>query len=183
MEQTHKGKNKVRSWERIDDHTLIKETDKSIFRYGGATIPMPMHSFFAANEMNYGDTRYITIRYDGRSYQGRLEKEQLYLGRVRIFWDKDLKEVFHTLLKDHESLPLLVITRQDKSTYTFEIKFAPKIKKFHIVLEEVVEYGADIEAFNEKEARKKAEALYKSGMLPMTGKNLESLNIITKDED
>ncbi|WP_297015109.1 hypothetical protein [uncultured Dialister sp.] len=166
----------------MDDHTLAKETDKSVFRYGGATVPMQMHSFFAADEMNLGDSRYITIRYDGRSYQGRLEKEQLYMGRVRIFWEKDLKEVFRELLKGHESFPLLVITRQNKDTYAFEIKFPAEIKRFHVVLEETVTYEADIETVSENEARKKAENLYKQGKLGMTSKAIKSLKLITEDK-
>ncbi|WP_297019789.1 hypothetical protein [uncultured Dialister sp.] len=178
MGQTRKDKNKVRSWELMDDHTLTKKTDKSVFRYGGATVPMQMHSFFAADDMNLGDSRYITIRYDGHSYQGRLEKEQLYMGRVRIFWDKDLKEVFGELLKDHESFPLLVITRQDKDTYAFEMRFATEPKEFHIILEETVTYGADIEAFSEKEAKEKVEKLYKQGKLGITCKAIKSLKLI-----
>lgn len=182
MGQTRKDKNKVRSWELMDDHTLTKKTDKSVFRYGGATVPMQMHSFFAADDMNLGDSRYITIRYDGHSYLGRLEKEQLYMGRVRIFWDKDLQEVFGELLKGHKKFPLLVIGRQDKNTYTFEMKFAAEIKRFHAVLEEAVTYEADIEAVSEKEAREKAEKLYKQGRLGMTSKAIKSLKLIVGDK-
>lgn len=104
------------------------------------------------------------------------------MGRVRIFWDKDLKEVFGELLKDHESFPLLVIGRQDKNTYTFEMKFAAEIKRFHAVLEEAVTYEADIEAVSEKEAREKAEKLYKQGRLGMTSKAIKSLKLIVGDK-
>lgn len=49
-----KEKTKVRSWELIDDKTLVKKTDKFFFKYAGATIPGPMHDFFDAESMRNG---------------------------------------------------------------------------------------------------------------------------------
>ena len=50
-----KEKTKVRSWELIDDKTLVKKTDRSFFKYAGATIPRPMHKFFDAESMRNGE--------------------------------------------------------------------------------------------------------------------------------
>lgn len=69
--------NKVRSWERLNDLTLLKKTDKSIFRYGGATIPQSMHGFFSAASMINEERREIQIRYDGRLYEAHLKKRGL----------------------------------------------------------------------------------------------------------
>ncbi len=118
--------NKVRSWERLNDLTLLKKTDKSIFRYGGATIPQSMHGFFGAASMTNEERREIQIRYDGRLYEAHLKKEALYLGRVRIFWCNELKEVFANVIKDEATddlaYPLLIISKISDSLYEFFLR-------------------------------------------------------------
>ena len=118
--------NKVRSWERLNDSILLKKTDKSIFRYGGATIPQSMHSFFGAASMVNEERREIQIRYDGCLYQAHLKKEALYLGRVRIFWSNELKEVFAEMMKDEviddADYPMLIISKISDSMYEFFLR-------------------------------------------------------------
>lgn len=115
-------KNKVKSWEIINEMTLMKKTDKSIFLYGGATIPMPMHSFFDAGSMVHGERREIQIRYDGCTYEAHLEKENLYLGRVRIFWENKLKEVLAEVIKEKTEFPWMIISKIDTNRYEFFLR-------------------------------------------------------------
>ncbi len=118
--------NKVRSWERLNDLILLKKTDKSIFRYGGATIPQSMHSFFGAASMTNEERRDIQIRYNGRLYEVHLKKEALYLGRVRIFWSNELRAVFSEVVKeeitDDSEYPLLVISKISDTLYEFFLR-------------------------------------------------------------
>lgn len=114
--------NKVRSWERINDLTLLKKTDKSIFTYAGATVPMAMHNFFGAGSMTHGERRDIQVRYDGCLYEAHLEKEMLYLGRVRIFWSNELKEVFAEVMKEEMEFPVLIISKISDSLYEFFLR-------------------------------------------------------------
>ena len=115
-------KTKVRSWEIINDMTLIKKTDKSIFRYAGATIPREMHSFFDAGSMENGERREIHVRYDGCTYEAHLEKENLYLRRVRIFWKNTLKEIFAEVMKEKTSFPWLIISKVGDEVYEFLLR-------------------------------------------------------------
>ena len=118
-------KTKVRSWEIINDMTLMKKTDKSIFRYAGATIPREMHSFFDAGSMENGERREIRVRYDGCTYEAHLEKENLYLGRVRIFWENKLKDVFAEVMRDETTFPWLIISKVGDGEYEFFLKSSP----------------------------------------------------------
>lgn len=116
-----KEKTKVRSWELIDDKTLVKKTDRSFFKYAGATIPGPMHKFFDAESMRNGERWEIRIRYEGSMYDAHLEKESLYLGCVRIFWSKELKSVFLDVIKDNSEFPLLSIVKMAENVYEFQL--------------------------------------------------------------
>lgn len=71
----------------------------------GATIPGPLHKFFDAESMRNGERWEIRIRYEGSMYDAHLEKESLYLGRVRIFWSKELKSVFMDVIKENSEFP------------------------------------------------------------------------------
>lgn len=115
-------KTKVRSWEIINELTLMKKTDKSIFRYAGATIPREMHGFFDACSMENGERRDIQVRYDGCTYEAHLEKENLYLGRVRIFWENKLKDVFAEVMKEETTFPWLIISKVGDGVYEFFLK-------------------------------------------------------------
>lgn len=116
-----KEKTKVRSWELIDDKTLVKKTDISFFKYAGATIPGPMHQFFDAESMRNGERWEIRIRYEGSMYDAHLEKESLYLGRVRIFWSKELKAVLAVEIKENAEFPLLTIVKVSENVYEFRL--------------------------------------------------------------
>lgn len=116
-----KEKTKVRSWELIDDKTLVKKTDKSFFKYAGATIPGPMHGFFDAESMQNGERWEIRIRYEGSLYDAHLEKESLYLGRVRIFWSKELKSVLSDVINVNPEFPVLTIVKMPENVYEFHL--------------------------------------------------------------
>lgn len=116
-----KEKTKVRSWELIDDKTLVKKTDRSFFKYAGATIPGAMHKFFDAESMRNGERGEIRIRYEGSMYDAHLEKESLYLGRVRIFWSKELKSVLADIIKENTEFPVTTILKMDENVYEFKL--------------------------------------------------------------
>lgn len=63
----------------------------------------------------------IRIRYEGSMYDAHLEKESLYLGRVRIFWSKELKRVFLDVIKENSEFPLLSIVKISENVYEFQL--------------------------------------------------------------
>ncbi len=54
-------------------------------------------------------------------YDAHLEKESLYLGRVRIFWSKKLKSVFLDVIKENSEFPLLSIVKMSENVYEFQL--------------------------------------------------------------
>lgn len=89
-----KYENSSKSWEIVDDSTIIKHCDKSIFAYRGATIPRALYSFFGANEIPAGSKRDIHLYYQGTEYSAVLQREKHELARIRIFWHSDLGKEF-----------------------------------------------------------------------------------------
>lgn len=50
-----------------------------------------------------------------------LEKESLYLGRVRIFWSKELKSVLADIIKGNTEFPVMTILKMAENVYEFKL--------------------------------------------------------------
>ena len=82
------------SWEIVDEKTAIKHCDKSFFDHRGTGVPKAIIWFFGAEEMAPGETKIISIVFDGKSYQGRVANDSTNYRRVRIFWSSELADLF-----------------------------------------------------------------------------------------
>lgn len=87
-----KEKTKVRSWELIDDKTLVKKTDISFFKYAGATIPGPMYQFFDAESMRNGERWEIRIRYEGSLYDAQSREGEPVSRTCAYFLEQGIEE-------------------------------------------------------------------------------------------
>ena len=83
------------SWEIIDENTAIKHCDKSFFEHNGSGVPKGITWFFDAEEMEPGETKQITIIYNGQSYPGRVANDSTDRRRVRVFWNTELGTLFN----------------------------------------------------------------------------------------
>ena len=83
------------SWEIIDETTAVKNCDKSFFEHNGSGVPKGISWFFDAEEMEPGETKQITIMYEGSSYVGRIANDSTDRRRVRIFWNTALGNLFN----------------------------------------------------------------------------------------
>ena len=54
-------------------------------------------------------------------YDAHLEKESLYLGRVRIFWRKELKSALADIIKENTEFPVTTILKMDENVYEFKL--------------------------------------------------------------
>ena len=82
------------SWEIIDEITAIKTCDKSFFEHNGSGVPKDICWFFSANQLERGETKRITLQYEGSEYAGRIANESSDRRRMRIFWSTDLGKRF-----------------------------------------------------------------------------------------
>ena len=83
------------SWEIIDENTAIKHCDKSFFEHNGSGVPKGITWFFDAEEMEPGETKQITIMYNGQPYPGRVANDSTDRRRVRVFWNTELGTLFN----------------------------------------------------------------------------------------
>ena len=86
---------KFDSWEIIDENTAIKHCDKSFFEHNGSGVPKGITWFFDAEEMEPGETKQITIMYNGQSYPGRVANDSTDRRRIRVFWNTELGTLFN----------------------------------------------------------------------------------------
>lgn len=83
------------SWEILDENTAIKHCDKSFFEYRGSGVPKGICWFFDADDMELGETKIVTLIYNGAQYQGSVKNESTDRRRVRIFWSTELGNLFN----------------------------------------------------------------------------------------
>ena len=77
------------SWVINDENTAVKHCDKSFFDHRGSGVPQGICWFFNADDMALGETKPITLIYEGKEYQGSI-KNDTDRRRVRIFWNTEL---------------------------------------------------------------------------------------------
>lgn len=104
------------SWEILEENTAIKHCDKSFFDYRGSGVPKSICWFFDAEDMALGETKSITLIYNGQRYQGSVKNESTDRRRVRIFWSAELSNLFNEF-----NIPGAVATFKKISNDTYEV--------------------------------------------------------------
>ncbi len=104
------------SWEIVDETTAIKHCDKSFFEHNGSGVPKGICWFFGADNMESGETKQITLLYQGKQYQGRIANESSDRRRVRLFWNTELGKAFATY-----NVPDATATFKRTANNTYEI--------------------------------------------------------------
>ena len=104
------------SWEIVDENTAIKHCDKSFFEHNGSGVPKGITWFFDAEEMEPGETKQITIMYNGQSYPGRVANDSTDRRRVRVFWNTELGTLFNEF-----NIPNATATFKKIASDTYEV--------------------------------------------------------------
>jgi DNA helicase IV len=74
------------SWEIVDANTAIKTCDKSFFDHNGSGVPRDICWFFASEGMQHGESKSLTLLFDGKHYEGKVACETAGPSRMRITW-------------------------------------------------------------------------------------------------
>lgn len=88
------------SWNIIDANTAVKTCDKSFFEYNGSGIPKEICWFFDADNLKLGETKNVSLVFNGEQYIGRIANESSDRRRVRLFWTSKLGSEFKALRTD-----------------------------------------------------------------------------------
>lgn len=81
------------SWEIIDEKTAIKTCDKSFFDHNGSGVPRDICWFFDSGSMQRGDSRTLTLIFEGKRYDGKVAYEASGHSRMRLTWGSVLGEL------------------------------------------------------------------------------------------
>lgn len=90
----------IYSWEVIDNSTLIKNCDKTVFAYSQTGIPKELKDFFGYFDETGKD---IILIYQNVEYTANLK---IINGRARLTWKKDLKAKFALYDPDVQKIAL-----------------------------------------------------------------------------
>lgn len=82
------------SWEILDERTAIKHCDFSFFNYRESGIPLGVCGFFGAETLEPGETRSLTLIYEGKEYRSVVRNYSTDRRRCQINWYKDLGDRF-----------------------------------------------------------------------------------------
>ncbi len=82
------------SWEIVSENTAIKTCDKSFFDYNGSGVPKEICWFFDAEDIGAGQSKPLTIMYNGNQYTAKLSNDTTDRRRIQIRWNSDLGGFF-----------------------------------------------------------------------------------------
>lgn len=127
------------SWEIISDNIIIKNTDKSVFKYKGSGIPMGIREFFQIQDIKPNEKKTIKLIHDSKEYKAYIHMEKNPLARTRMFWYKDLSDILNSYLPDYESYfnknntdnksaPIMRFQRIDDYVYKLDFLIEKKIE-------------------------------------------------------
>lgn len=85
-------KNKFYSWEILNRNVAVKLTDKSVFEYHGTGIPMETRIYWNVEYLVKGETHFLELFYRGIAYQARIQMEDSFRLRTRMWWPGKLTE-------------------------------------------------------------------------------------------
>lgn len=78
------------SWTIVDEHTAIKQCDKSFFDHNGSGVPREICWFFEADDMEPGEVHPWKINFQDKVYEIKIRKESAEERRVQITWNVEL---------------------------------------------------------------------------------------------
>ncbi len=110
------------SWDILDEVTVVKRTDKSIFESRGAVIPKQTRWFWDINPNEFQNKIPIKLYFRSKNYSAYIHTN--VHGLTRIFWFKDLADAIRRAPEKAditERLPLLVFRKKDISAYALEL--------------------------------------------------------------
>ncbi|MDO9592641.1 MAG: HNH endonuclease, partial [Erysipelotrichaceae bacterium] len=81
------------SWTIYSDRVFVKTMDKSVFINKGSGIPKEMVPFWGAEDLQNGGKIEIRTTFHDKTYDMKITRENLELGRYRLFWHSDFEEV------------------------------------------------------------------------------------------
>jgi len=109
------------SWKVISNTEVIKKTDQSFFRYDGSRIPVGFRFFFEVEKLKHGEKKEITLVYGGEEYGAIIHRENIDLGRTRLYWRTTLKRKFNESYSfnenDSDLNPSLKFTKVSENRY------------------------------------------------------------------
>lgn len=83
------------SWEVLNHEIVIKNCDKSFFKYKGSGIPFEVLDYFNATNFLAGQKREIILKFNDQSYNAYIINNRNF--RVQIRWFSDLGKIFSDL--------------------------------------------------------------------------------------
>lgn len=95
------------SWEILNDSTLLKHCDKTVFAYSQTGIPKELKDFFGSFDETGTD---IFLIYNNKKFLVNL---RMFNGRARLSWRNDLKEEFTLFNNDIENVSLKFTKKED----------------------------------------------------------------------
>lgn len=84
--------NKFYSWEILSENVAVKLTDKSVFEYHGTGIPIETRMYWNVEYLAQGETHLLKLFYRGMAYQARIQMENSFRLRTRMWWSGKLTE-------------------------------------------------------------------------------------------
>ena len=85
------------SWTVFSDTVAVKRTDKSVFKNRGSVIPKDFRGFFGIDDMEPGETRRITLVFEGQEFKAKFDRTRSTTRITRIFWDSSLSTDFNAI--------------------------------------------------------------------------------------
>ncbi|WP_081702961.1 HNH endonuclease [Desulfuromonas sp. TF] len=92
------------SWT-IDGFNIAEKVlDKSTFLHRGTGIPIDIRGFFIAGAMRQGESRPVTLIYQGRGYRAHIDMEASETARTRLFWESEFSILLRETFPHHFAL-------------------------------------------------------------------------------
>ena len=87
------------SWEILSSDIAVKTCDKSFFEHNGSGVPKDICWFFNAEDIPSGESRKITLRFEGTDYSAKVRNDSTDRRRIQILWNADLGKQFNRYAK------------------------------------------------------------------------------------
>lgn len=105
------------SWDVVNNQTVIKNCDKSFFKYKGSGIPFEILGYFNATNFLAGQKKEIHLQFNSHSYNAYIINNRNF--RVQIRWFSDLGKIFSDMYPHTQSgpFPQLKFTKIQDDTF------------------------------------------------------------------
>ena len=113
------------SWEIINDSTIIKTTDLSLFKHNGSGIPKQSKWFWNVDKILPGNKLSLTLIFDRKKYDAYIEVDKTKFLRARLFWYSDLGSIFRKTYpfygRENSSYPLMRFRKLNSNIYEISL--------------------------------------------------------------